>query len=167
MYASFKARLLGRSVSSLTKGYSNSKFEPVLDTGYICDPGNKEEILHNINIRKGVGDIETVHRLLNELQKKSGNGREQREKLRSELLKIPNKTHVDIKDYGDEPKVMQYYNKQPTFDFKPSQFQEIAHKNRMFRMEHLSNCSGHKSYYLMGDLAQLVRIFDHILYMYK
>ena len=141
----------GISVSARRLKYS--KIKAVLDEKYLLDPQNVPEIAENIAIRKGVGDIHRVQELLTQRV----NGQEEiSSELEALLLKVPNKTHPDVKDLGEEPRVIKYYNKDPEFDFKPHQFQEIAHKNKWFRMEHLSNFTGHKSYYLMGDLAALV-----------
>lgn len=133
-----------------------SNFKP--DWDYLTNPENVQEIANNIQIRKGVGDIVAVHRLLSTLQ--STNSKEKQDSLKKridlEMLRIPNKTHPNVRPLED-PKDIQYYNHMPNFPFKPNHFHEIAQKNKLLRMEHLSNFTGHKSYYLMADLAELVR----------
>lgn len=134
------------------KRYKYSKIKPALDVKYLLNPNNVPEIAENIILRKGVGDIHQVHSTLKDTTQEH----QISEELESQLLRIPNKTHPEVRDLGDEPRILRYYNDKPVFDFKPHQFQEIAHKNKWFRMEHLSNFTGHKSYYLTGDLARLV-----------
>lgn len=132
-----------------------SKIKPVMDVKYLLNPDNVPEIAENTTLRKGVGDIHQVHQQL----AKDGQRDRISPELESLLLKIPNKSHPEVRYLGDEPRVIRHYNDKPVFEFQSHQFQEIAHKNKWFRMEHLSNFTGHKSYYLMGDLAALVSVF--------
>lgn len=129
--------------------YKYSKITPVLDLNYLLSPKNVEEISDNIKLRKGVGNIDQVHQLLTQENRDNA-------KLEELLLQIPNRTHPEVRGLGTEPRVLKYYNEKPEFSFPVHQFQEIAHKNKWFRMEHLGNFTGHKSYYLTGDLAALV-----------
>lgn len=153
MYRSLRTLLSTARIANHTKRHKYSKINPVLDVKYLLNPDNVPEIAENILLRKGVGDIHQVHQSI----KDSPLGDQLTPEIEAQLLKIPNKTHPEVRDLGDEPRILRYYNDKPVFDFKPHQFQDIAHKNKWFRMEHLSNFTGHKSYYLMGDLAQLVR----------
>lgn len=151
MHRQFKSLLLCPQVSGNLKRYKYSKIKPVLDTSYLLNPDNVPEIAENIVLRKGVGDIHQVHQVLGNSECGGVND----PKLESLLLKIPNKTHPEVKN-SVEPSIIKYYNERPAVDFKQHQFQDIAHKNKWFRMEHLSNFTGNKSYYLLGDLAALV-----------
>lgn len=159
MNRTIRSLLSTNPLSVCAKRYKYSKIKPVLDLKYLLDPENRTEIAENTVLRKGVGDIHRVHEIL-------AQSSQENPEVDSLLLKIPNKTHPDVKSLGDEPKIIKYFNEKPKFDFKPHQFQEIANKNKWFRMEHLSNFTGHKSYYLMGDLAALVGANSHTLILY-
>jgi seryl-tRNA synthetase len=133
--------------------------EPVFDEKFLFDEKNIESISENIKLRKGVGDIHLVHDLKNKLNDKSLNEQARDKlkiKLQEELKKIPNWTHPDVKNIGDEPKVISYFNEKPEFKHKPLEFSEICKKINLLRMDHLGNFAGHKTYYLMSDLADLV-----------
>ncbi|XP_055609717.1 serine--tRNA ligase, mitochondrial [Uranotaenia lowii] len=129
------------------------------DSNYLTNPANREEIRLNIQHRKGIGDIDRVHDLherlngCNDARERDRIGRE----LEQELRKIPNRTHPDVLHYGQEPKVVAMYGEKPRpkTGGKVFEFFDIAKKMNIFRMEKLGNFNGHKSYYLMGDLAEL------------
>lgn len=132
----------------------NHKFllsKPKLDEKFLLDNRNIEQISENIKLRKGVGDIYKVHELKNKLAKGEAVG----DQLQEELVKIPNFTHPDVSSYGDDPKVVDYYNDKPEFSHEPLEFSDICRKLNLLRTEHLGNFSGHKSYFLIGDLAEL------------
>lgn len=135
----------------------NHKFilKNTYDNEYLTDPRNQEEIEHNTKIRKGVGNIQLVHDLKKQLD--SGSSKD-KSSFEAELRKIPNKTHPAVRDYGEEPKVVEYYNDKPTFKGKPLEFSEICKKLNILRTEYLGNFTGHRSYYLMNDLVELVGI---------
>lgn len=48
------------------------QIKPEYDTNYLTDPANFDEIKLNITNRKGVGSIETVHDLVNQLNETKG-----------------------------------------------------------------------------------------------
>ncbi|XP_053698239.1 serine--tRNA ligase, mitochondrial [Sabethes cyaneus] len=134
--------------------------QPTYDTDYLLNPANIAEIQSNIEHRKGVGNINLVHEINNQLKTISAGDEAERSRLnaqlQSELRSIPNKTHPDILHYGTEPKLVKYYNQKPVFDgTKVFEFSEIARKMNILRTEKLSNFTGHKSYYLTGELAEL------------
>lgn len=142
-----------------TKKHKFLLSQPVLDEKFLLDLKNIESISDNIKLRKGVGDIHLVHDLQNQL--KSNNLSKEEEislnaRFQEELKKIPNATHPDVKDYGEHPKVVKYYNEKPEFKHNPLEFSEIAKKLNLLRTEHLGNFAGHRSYFLMNDLAELV-----------
>lgn len=133
--------------------------KPVLNEKYLLDSNNIENINENIKLRKGVGDIHLVHDLHNKL-KSDGLNDEARtalnNQLQEELKKIPNDTHPDVKGYADDPKVIAFYNEKPEFKHTPLEFSEIAKKLNLLRTDHLGNFAGHRTYFLMSDLADLV-----------
>lgn len=154
-----KLTLLGRKLKYLYKiqrFLSNSS--PELNISYLCNPDNIPYIEQNIAKRKGVGDIKLVNELKSELDRMNeshSNFQIIRQNFYDELLKIPNDTHPDINNLGDEPKMIKLVNKKRVFDFKPLEFYEITKRLRLARTDQLGNVCGPKSYYFLGQLAQL------------
>lgn len=133
--------------------------EPVFNEEYLLDIKNIDAISENTKLRKGVGNIRLVHDLNNQLQIENLSSSDSialSKKLQEELRKIPNETHPEVRQHGEEPKVVAYYNEMPEFKHKPLEFSEISKKLNLLRTDHLGNFSGHKSFYLMSDLAELV-----------
>lgn len=133
--------------------------KPVLDEDYLLNPKNIETISENAKLRKGVGDIQLVHELHKNLSSESQTAKSKiilEQQLQDELKKIPNETHPEIRNYGDEPKVVSFYNEKQEYNHKPLEFSEICKKMNLLRTDHLGNFAGHKSYFLMSDLAELV-----------
>lgn len=78
------------------------------------------------------------------------------QQLEEELIKLPNSTHPRTISYGSEIKQLLVHKSQHELSSnKLLGFHDISKQIRQLRMEHLSNYTGHKSYYLMGDLATL------------
>lgn len=158
------SKLLHYNLFSTWEDWSLPK--PTLNDSYLCDPSNKNEIMLNIKCRKGVGDIERVLQLHKECSSVSS---EETHKalLLKEMLKIPNRTHPDVIKYGETPHVLQVFGDKMSFTFKPKPFHDIAKSLNLLRND-LSNFTGHKSYFFMGQLAELesalVRLFLIKLY---
>ncbi|XP_055682231.1 serine--tRNA ligase, mitochondrial [Lutzomyia longipalpis] len=131
-----------------------SNIVPEFNLSYLLNPENTQKIAENIARRKNVGDIEKVHELARKLSHGTAEESTTKKQLEEELYKIPNDTHPDVINYGDEPKIVQFVNEKRSFPFKALQFAELCRKNNLLRMENLGNFSGHKSYYLLGDLAE-------------
>lgn len=142
---------------SSTTSWKISEY-PELNEEYLCNPCNLNTIEDNINHRKGVGDIKLVHELKNKLGKinKQSDGYENvRSQYYKELIQIPNDTHPIIYTYGDKPKEIKLVNTKKLFTFKCKEFGEIAKKLNLVRTEQLGNVSGNRSYYILGELAEL------------
>ncbi|XP_059617419.1 serine--tRNA ligase, mitochondrial [Phlebotomus argentipes] len=139
--------------TSLKTEVKSGEIVPEYNVSYLLDPENLPEITANISRRKGVGDIRKAHELARRLKDSRDPATEIQ--LHEELGRIPNNTHPEVVNYGDEAKVLQMINEKRNFSFKPHPFATICQKNNLLRMEKLGNFSGHKSYYLMGDLAEL------------
>ncbi|XP_055844625.1 serine--tRNA ligase, mitochondrial [Episyrphus balteatus] len=105
--------------------------------------------------RNNVPAIRTILENLNATHLSQTEIQKLQKSLQLELLKLPNKTHPRVLNYGDDPKELSRYNKQTEFTFKPKEFSELATKANLFRMDHLGNFTGHKSYYLMGAAAEM------------
>ena len=127
--------------------------QPQLDLDRYCDPNLTEYFTKNIAKRKGVGNINRVIELNNEIQK------QRNELLRRELiqeaLKIPNDTHPEPYTYQNDAKLLKVIGKVPEYSFKPKPFDELVELTDQFRMMGLAYFAGHKAYYLISDLAEL------------
>lgn len=132
--------------------------EPEFDTDYLCNVKYRSEIEKNIQHRKGIGNISRIHELHNKLQN-TCLGEENRmnllEELKKEAMQIPNKTCPLVALYGDNPKIIKVIGNKTKFDFQPKEFSEITRMLHLMRTDNLSNLSGHKSYYFMGELAEM------------
>lgn len=131
----------------------------ILNENYLLDEKNIDQINENIKKRKGVGDIYLVHKIKNELKNNNLTNKDKlkiKAELNEELKKIPNESHPDIENYGEEPEILAYYNEKPDFIHSPLEFSEICKKLNLFRNDHLGNFCGHKTYYFMNDLVELV-----------
>lgn len=144
-----------------SKQHKFSLSKPILDENYLLNLKNIDRINENIQQRKGVGDIYLVHDINSKLQDKSLDPETRKSleiQLQEEMRKIPNDTHPEVRNYGEEPIAVKYYNEKPSFKHKPLEFSEICKKLNLLRTDHLGNFSGHKTYYLMHDLAELVSL---------
>ncbi|KAJ8965610.1 hypothetical protein NQ314_004001 [Rhamnusium bicolor] len=129
-----------------------------LDIDYLCDEKSIETIENNITNRKGVGNI----RLVNELKVKLDNTKTSdncyeaiRKKFYEESFKIPNKTHPEVCHYGDDPKIIRQVSSKKDFDYKQKEFHEITKRLNLVRTEQLGNLCGNRSYYVLGEMAEL------------
>uniref|UniRef100_A0A182QL34 serine--tRNA ligase n=1 Tax=Anopheles farauti TaxID=69004 RepID=A0A182QL34_9DIPT len=134
--------------------------QPTFDTEYLLNPANIPEIEANIQHRKGIGDIQLVHSLAKRLTAGPSLSEEERasiaKQLETEMGKIPNRTHPAVLEYGNEPRIIERFNEQrKTADRKYFQFGDICKKMNLYRMENLGNFTGHRSYYLTDELAEL------------
>lgn len=123
--------------------YTYKTKTPSFNMDYICNANNKEKFLKNINIRKGVGDI----LLINELNDKLLSAPEKeknhiRESILQEIYKLPNDTHPDVINYGDQPREVEFINSKREFDFKPLDFGDIGKKMNILRTDNLSPLTG-------------------------
>lgn len=132
--------------------------KPELELDYLCNPGNRNEIKCNIDNRKGVGDIDKLLELHNKI-KSLNTDNPQYEAIHKEFLaeaiKIPNKSHPELREYEEKPKVTKVVGECPKYDFKPKVFDFLTKRLRLVRNENLSNFCGHRSYFFMGQLADL------------
>lgn len=139
--------------------------QPQLDEDYLCNPQHTESIQNNITSRKGVGNINLVTDLKNKLDhsnKNSNSYEDIKKRFYEELYRIPNKTHPDVFKYGETPKLVKLVNEKKKFSFKHKDFHEITKKLNVVRTERLGNVCGSRSYYIMGEMAEL----EHALVNY-
>jgi seryl-tRNA synthetase len=159
-----------RSFSSIvSKRYVHRELkEPQFDLKYLLDPTKLEEIEKNIHDRKGVGDIKLVQELHKKLQHENTPRADKinlNELFKTELSKIPNKSHPDAASL-ESPKVVEYFNAKPSFQNGPLDFSEICKKLNILRTDHLGNFTGPRSYYLMSDLAELASYRTFFSYLH-
>ncbi|XP_068633273.1 serine--tRNA ligase, mitochondrial [Battus philenor] len=129
---------------------------PDIDVDYYCNIKNLNEIKNNIEIRKGVGDIDKVLHLYNSLNSSS----QCHENLKLDLLKqlsiLPNKTHPTVLKYKGEPRIIHEINKKRDFgNHTALEFSDITERLNIMRTDKLGNTCGNKSYYYLGALAEL------------
>uniref|UniRef100_A0A182MFA0 serine--tRNA ligase n=1 Tax=Anopheles culicifacies TaxID=139723 RepID=A0A182MFA0_9DIPT len=156
-------RLIGRRMSQQRFNLQ----QPNFDTEYLLNPANRSNIEANIQHRKGIGDIQLVHNIHEQLSAGTALPENQRASLEAQLAaelgKIPNRTHPQVLEYGNEPKIIKRFNEQhKRTDRKYFQFNDICKKMNLYRMENLGNFTGHRSYYLTDELAEL----EHALINY-
>lgn len=133
---------------------------PKLDFSYLCDDRNLEEIEKNIKRRKGVGNIRLIRELkhqLDTLSRADSRYEDIQRKFYNECRNIPNDTHQDVVDYADEPRILKHIGQPKEFNFIPRDFHEITKRLNLLRTEQLGYLSGHRSYYLLGALAEMER----------
>ncbi|XP_017460700.1 PREDICTED: serine--tRNA ligase, mitochondrial-like [Rhagoletis zephyria] len=105
----------------------------------------------NILLRKHCNNVPLIRSLLGELHKHPED-RSIKKKIEIEIAKLPNNTHSRLMKYGDEP--CEIYVELSRFP-KAEEFSVVCKYLNFLRTEHLGHYNGHKSYYLMGDLAGL------------
>lgn len=139
-----------------SKSKSQKSFNPKKDA-YILDAGNIEAIKTNIAQRKGIGNIELIHNLLDDLRNSTNSAKDSvLHRLAAEIDKLPNNTHPTAVSVGDEPKVIEYHGEQRTLPFEPKSFAALCKHLNVLRTDHLGNFCGTKAYYLLNELAELV-----------
>lgn len=157
---SLRNLLNGANTRGLRQTINQIKTE--YDTEYLTNPANFDYIKSNIQKRKGVGDIDRIPDLVNELNRTTDDATRQnlQHQLETALKTIPNLTHPDVVNYGDHPKEIDSIGSKRTFDFKPKSFEELCRLLNILRTKELGNLNGSRSYYLMNELAKMVSLFD-------
>lgn len=143
----------------ITRGLKQkcNEIKAEFDLKYLTNPANYNEIQLNIKNRKGVGNIEQVHDLINQLNQlndKSVRDNVQKQ-LEIALKAIPNQTHPNIVEYGAPMEIGSIGSKR-NFNFKPKTFADLCKNLNVLRTNQLGNFTGSKSYYMMNDLVELV-----------
>ncbi|XP_050350725.1 serine--tRNA ligase, mitochondrial [Nymphalis io] len=132
---------------------------PDIDIDYYCDIKNIVPIRRNIKNRKGIGDINRVQELYNLYKVTPVSDHTYfsiKENLYEELAKLPNKTHPIVEEYKEKPQVVHEINQKVKFGtYKPLEFSEITQHLNLMRTDKLGYTCGNKSYYYLGELAEL------------
>ncbi|XP_042218495.1 serine--tRNA ligase, mitochondrial-like [Homarus americanus] len=137
---------------------SDKSTKPQLDYEYLCDPENAHKIDELIKRRKNLGNIWKVHEINKKLKSISPSSQEYEAlhmELEREARNIPNKASPHLWDYGDEPKILEFINPKPKFNFTPRELGELGQMLDIMRTENLGNITGSRSYYFKGALADL------------
>ncbi|RVE52131.1 hypothetical protein evm_003204 [Chilo suppressalis] len=74
--------------------------------------------------------------------------------LITELCKLPNKTHPVV-HLREDSNLVHEINEKRFFNYEPLEFSEISRRLNLMRTDKLGNTCGHKSYYFLGNLAEL------------
>lgn len=148
--------------------YKRKQFS--LESDYFRDHPIDDEIVEEIkqcnSARKTKGNTDLARELLREFEKESDSGvkNEIRLKLIREIRKFPNKTHPVVIGYDDISTNQEVLSsgEKPTFDgFKSKDFEDLSNILRVSRTSQLGNFTSSGSYYLMGDLAELVSVVEN------
>lgn len=129
-----------------------------LNYNYLCSSDNFQEIQNNIAIRKGIGNISLIHDLatkLKALPPEDASYSAIQTQLQEECFHIPNRTHAAVVSYGEEAKLVKKIGSEKMFDTPPLDFDDISKKLNLVRTSQLGTVAGHRSYYLLGELADL------------
>lgn len=114
-----------------------------------------DELERNVLMRHHRNNIPRIRQLVEDVQVDRGQGAEDtRQELAAELQQLPNATHPRLLTYDNKAMELAKFEHrlQPE---RAKEFSELARTLNLYRMEHLGNYTGHKSYYLMGQLAML------------
>ncbi|XP_059051930.1 serine--tRNA ligase, mitochondrial [Achroia grisella] len=132
---------------------------PDIDIDYYCNSNNAAEIKQNIKLRKGVGNIDRAQELFNKFNRipiYHSSHDIVKEDLYKELSCLPNRTHPSVQKYNDSPHIVQTLNEKKEFGkYAPLEFSEITRRLNLMRTDKLGHTCGHKSYYFLGELAEL------------
>ncbi|XP_037708171.1 serine--tRNA ligase, mitochondrial [Drosophila subpulchrella] len=112
-----------------------------------------DEMERNVVRRHHKNNVPLIRSLIQEAE---AGDQDKLKQLDVELEQLPNATHPRLQDYGEEPRELAKYMHR---DLPPQsslkEFSELARALNLYRMDHLGNYTGHKSYYLTGQLATL------------
>ncbi|XP_017009111.2 uncharacterized protein SerRS-m [Drosophila takahashii] len=111
------------------------------------------ELERNVLKRHHRNNVPLIRSLIQEAE---AGDQDKLRKLQAELEQLPNETHPRLQDYGEEPRELaQYVHRELPEQSSLKEFSELARALNLYRMDHLGNYTGHKSYYLTGQLATL------------
>lgn len=134
-----------------------SAIQPELQEKYLGQASG-HDLEQHLRLRKSSANIEVIQDLLERISKNSESN-DLQSRLDTELAKLPNDTHPDVRDLDEFPRVVAEYGVKYTAGQsgrpKPRQFAELCKNLNVLRTDHLGNFNGAKSYYLVHDLADL------------
>ncbi|XP_017054695.1 serine--tRNA ligase, chloroplastic/mitochondrial [Drosophila ficusphila] len=112
-----------------------------------------DELERNVIVRHHRNNVPLIRSLIQEAE---AGDQDKLFQLQAELEQLPNLTHPRLEDYGEEPRELaNYVHRELPPQSSLKEFSELARALNLYRMDHLGNYTGHKSYYLTGQLATL------------
>ncbi|XP_016952556.1 uncharacterized protein LOC108026232 [Drosophila biarmipes] len=112
-----------------------------------------DELERNVVRRHHKNNVPLIRSLI---QAAEAGDQDKLRQLDAELEQLPNATHPRLQDYGEESRELaQYVHRELPPQASLKEFSELARALNLYRMDHLGNYTGHKSYYLTGQLATL------------
>ncbi|KAM8703419.1 hypothetical protein ACLKA7_008095 [Drosophila subpalustris] len=114
-----------------------------------------DELERNIELRHHKNNIPLIRKLIKALQNGVDVDKEIHRQLEDQLELLPNATHPRLLRYENQPFELANYKHRPLPEQGAKEFSELARALNLYRMDHLGNYTGHKSYYLTGQLAML------------
>ncbi|XP_023175553.1 serine--tRNA ligase, mitochondrial [Drosophila hydei] len=141
---SMKQRLMTTTIKKATHD------QPVITSAQL------DELEQNALMRHHKNNVPRIRQLVEALQLSRHSTEEDTlQQLAAELQQLPNATHPRLVAYDNQPLELAKYEHRLHPEVGAKQFSELARALNLYRMEHLGNYTGHKSYYLMGQLAML------------
>lgn len=133
--------------------------DPELNLSFLLNPKNREFIKKNIADRKGVGNIDRVLELYEDLNETSDDGKREllRQQLLSAVVEIPNMSHPDS-PVGDEDKAKTVDTVMAKSEPDHGNLKialELAEDLGHLRTRNVSQTTGSASYYFLDKLVQL------------
>ncbi|XP_034484533.1 serine--tRNA ligase, mitochondrial [Drosophila innubila] len=114
-----------------------------------------DELERNIELRHHKNNIPHIRKLIKALQDDADADKEIQRQLEEQLEQLPNATHPRLLSYDNQPLELANYKHRTLPEHGAKEFSELARALNLYRMDHLGNYTGHKSYYLTGQLAML------------
>ncbi|XP_073835254.1 seryl-tRNA synthetase, mitochondrial [Musca autumnalis] len=111
-----------------------------------------DKLEENVMLRQHNNNVPQIRKLLSSIRPDNA---QDIKTLKSELFKLPNSTHPRLHDYGTEPKQVELFVPKGFRNTRATEFSEASKYMNLFRMDHLGNYTGHKSYYLFGKIAEM------------
>lgn len=141
------------------KKFSAKFSQNAIDWDYYSNPDNFSYIVENVTARKASCDLLKLLPKLKELSQSRGDPEKYhslKEELLPSLVWFPNSIHPKVfKNRSGEPDVVKKVGPKPHFEYFPTNFEHLTKRLNILRTKHLGHISGHKSYFLKGDLAVL------------
>ncbi|ALC47788.1 Aats-ser [Drosophila busckii] len=114
-----------------------------------------DELERNVQMRHHKNNVPLIRELLKVVQDSGQTNTEASRQLAEQLQQLPNATHPRLLSYDNQPLELANYEHRELPKQGAKEFSELARALNLYRMDHLGNYTGHKSYYLTGQLAML------------
>ncbi|EDV94546.1 serine--tRNA ligase, mitochondrial [Drosophila grimshawi] len=148
-----KQRLIttARTITKISQPHDEA--EPALTSSEL------DELERNCEMRHHKNNIPLIRQLVQALHSTGQTGQDQeqtRRQLEEQLELLPNATHPRLLGYDNQPlELANYKHRVLPEQGVAKEFSDLARALNLYRMDHLGNYTGHKSYYLTGQLAMM------------